>query len=157
MAEPEPSYFMSGSPQCYTCQLHGREPFQGEVWYDKVQRWSCLLCHLAEKNLQYSSKWKGIVKRICRKCEDCGADLSSEEDSAPRWYCYDCRQFLCNNCVSPDIHNDEKSRVSCSYGKKSLKVFNSKLLIACTFYLIPNDHLLHPIKPLHTEFTLITY
>ncbi len=160
MAEAQPSHSMGGSLQCYTCRLHGRESFQGEVWYDKVQRWSCLLCHLAEKNLQYSSKWKGIVKRIFRACDGCGADLSSEQDSTPRWYCYDCRQFLCDNCVSPDRHNDEKSRVSCydiltwSCTKTSFthsivrsfipsfvcalaRSFASKLFIACGFHQSP--------------------
>ena len=103
------------SNQCYTCRLCGRGSFAGEMlyMYDKEQRWSCLLCHFTEKNLQKSAKCKGIVKTICRHCDGCAADLSSEQDSSPRWYCHDCRQFLCDKCATSDKQMGEKSRVSC--------------------------------------------
>ncbi len=102
------------SPECYTCRLIYRKTSHGEVLYthSKTERWACIRCHLVEKKLQYSSKWKGIVKRICRQCDGCTADLSSDPDSTPRWYCYDCSQFLCNSCVAPDVHKDEATRVS---------------------------------------------
>ncbi len=48
---------------CYTCDLVHQKSTPAEVWYDKVERWLCLRCHLAERKLQ-KFKGKGTIERI---------------------------------------------------------------------------------------------
>ena len=85
-------------PTCYTCDVVRRKKDSpAEVWYDRVQRWTCLECHLTEKALQ-KVKGKGTVREVLHKCSSC-----ERPESTPCCFCYGCSQFLCEECTSRDV------------------------------------------------------
>ena len=83
---------------CYICDLLRQEPASTMVWYDKVKRWLCLRCHLAERKLQ-KFKGKGTVQRIFQKCDVCKDGSLLQNENMASWFCYDCRHYLCKLCV----------------------------------------------------------
>ncbi len=82
-------------PTCYTCDVVRRKKDSpAEVWYDKVQHWACLECHLTEKALQ-KVKGKGTVREIQHKCSSCSCERA---ENKPCCFCYDCSQYFCKTC-----------------------------------------------------------
>ena len=88
---------MAESATCHTCEQVFGNTTDGEVWYAKSHLWSCLNCHLVERELQ-KVKGKGTVKRILQRCVGC--QVNSSGDSTAAWFCYDCHQYLCPTCVT---------------------------------------------------------
>ncbi len=81
-------------PTCYTCDVvRGKKNSPAEVWYEKVQHWACLECHLTEKALQ-KVKGKGTVEEIQHTCSNC-----DRPESTPCCFCYDCSLYLCQTCT----------------------------------------------------------
>ena len=104
---------MQPPSSCYTCHVIHKKDSLAEVWYDKVKRWVCLECHLTEKTLQ-KVKGRGTVSNIVHKCSSCGRGPPSEPESTPCWFCYDCSQFLCQECLVTE-HMDEAACVRIDY------------------------------------------
>ena len=77
---------------CYACRVIHRkpDPVLGEVWYENEKHWLCLRCHLTEMKFHGN----GTVQKIFKKCNGC-----DRPESVPCLFCYDCSQFLCEECL----------------------------------------------------------
>ncbi len=97
------------SKKCDSCRWVYQKDSPAEVSYDKAGLVCCLHCHMVEKLLQ-RTKGKGTVIKIQQRCDRCNRDHSSDPESKPYWFCYDCSEFLCRQCEGK-MHQGENKEV----------------------------------------------